>query len=88
MPGSLSATSGVVDDSLAPTLRWSGVLVDTPEVTITYVVIAGQASGAVTNTATVNAGSAGQFTRSATVILTVGRHTCQVSAIEALRRVT
>ena len=36
LPGSLTASSGSVDDSSAPILQWSGVLTPTPVVTVTY----------------------------------------------------
>ncbi|MDY6877358.1 MAG: DUF11 domain-containing protein [Chloroflexota bacterium] len=36
VPGSLTATSGVVNDTAEPILHWSGVLSPTPAVTITY----------------------------------------------------
>ncbi len=36
--GTLTATTGTINDADAPTLRWSGVLSPTPAVTITYAV--------------------------------------------------
>jgi uncharacterized repeat protein (TIGR01451 family) len=70
LPGSLSASSGAVDDSQAPTLRWSGVLMEASQVTITYSVrVDAAASGMIINTALVDAGSAGQFNRSATLYI-------------------
>jgi len=70
VPGSLSASSGVVDDSQAPILRWSGVLMEASQVTITYSVKVGAAAtGTITNIAVINAGSAGQFNRSATITI-------------------
>lgn len=36
VPGTLTATQGVIDESSAPTLHWSGLLSPTPVVTITY----------------------------------------------------
>ena len=68
--GTLNATHGVPDDSLAPTLRWTGLLSDTALVEITYVVSVTESSAAsIINSATINAGTAGQLTRSASVIV-------------------
>jgi uncharacterized repeat protein (TIGR01451 family) len=36
VPGTLDATSGLVNDAGEPTLRWTGILTPTPVVTITY----------------------------------------------------
>jgi uncharacterized repeat protein (TIGR01451 family) len=36
IPGTLTATAGLVTDTEVPTLRWSGVLTPSPVVTITY----------------------------------------------------
>ena len=36
VPGTLAATSGIVNDTASPILHWSGVLSPTPAVTITY----------------------------------------------------
>jgi len=67
IPDTLTATAGLVTDTMAPTLTWSGVLSPTPVVTITYavtvitdtpqvisnsVVIAAQGCEPVTRTAT------------------------------------
>ena len=38
LSGTLTATSGLVNEALSPTLVWSGTLTPTPAVTITYVV--------------------------------------------------
>jgi uncharacterized repeat protein (TIGR01451 family) len=38
LPGTLTATSGLVTDTNAPNLEWSGVLTPTPIVTVTYAV--------------------------------------------------
>lgn len=68
--GSLSATSGQVDDSQAPTLSWSGVLMEASQVTITYSTkVEAGATGMITNTANVDAGSGGYFNRSATIFV-------------------
>lgn len=84
VPGSLSATSGEVDDTEAPTLRWSGVL--TPAVTITYIATATHPGGTgslnipivVTNTARIAAPGYDVVTRAAAVTilpsLTQGYH--------------
>ncbi len=39
VPGTLTATSGAVDEANAPTLRWSGVLTPSPVITITYAAV-------------------------------------------------
>jgi len=36
VPGTLTATTGIVTDADAPTLRWSGILTPTSDTTITY----------------------------------------------------
>ena len=49
VPGSLAASSGVVDESGAPALLWSGVLTPNPAVTVTYATtVAPGADGSVT----------------------------------------
>ncbi len=69
IPGSLSASSGTVDESAAPTLTWTGIL-NGDLLTITYsVTVTETGAQAITNTATIDAGSAGVFTRSATIIV-------------------
>jgi uncharacterized repeat protein (TIGR01451 family) len=72
VPGSLNATLGVVDDSSAPTLHWSGVMDETPVVNITYqavVSVPGSETRTIINSVTINAGSLGTFTRSAMIIV-------------------
>lgn len=69
LPGSLSASSGTVDDSGAPLLTWTGIL-NGDLVTITYsVTVTATGAQAITNTATIDAASAGVFARSATIIV-------------------
>lgn len=69
LPGSLSATAGATDDSAAPTLLWSGTLTGTA-VTITYAATVTETQPRViTNTVTVDAGSAGTLTRSAVIVV-------------------
>ena len=68
LANSLTATLGGVDESSAPLLKWSGIMADTPLVTITYAVTASAAS-AITNTVSIDPGFAGVFTRSATVVV-------------------
>lgn len=67
--GTLTATSGTVDDSAAPTLTWTGVLTPTPTVTVTYAVIvtAGMPTG-ITNTMVITTPGYDPIERSATVI--------------------
>ncbi|MFQ6036759.1 MAG: DUF11 domain-containing protein, partial [Sedimentisphaerales bacterium] len=70
VPGTLNAMHGVPDDSLAPTLRWTGLLSDTAFVDITYVVSVTESSATcIINSATINTGIAGQFICSASVIV-------------------
>jgi uncharacterized repeat protein (TIGR01451 family) len=69
LPGTLAATSGVVTDTAAPLLRWSGVLTPTPIVTITYAaMVSVGAPGALTNKATITAPGVQTITRSALFI--------------------
>jgi uncharacterized repeat protein (TIGR01451 family) len=76
VPGSLDATSGLVDDSSAPVLGWTGVLTPTPAVTITYATTVAQpftGTGSITlllprvitNTVDVRARGSEAITRSA-----------------------
>jgi uncharacterized repeat protein (TIGR01451 family) len=52
--GTLTATAGIPDDSAAPVLHWSGALIPSPVVTVTYAVaVSGTASRLITNTATI-----------------------------------
>ncbi len=78
VPGSLSATAGTVNETNAPTLRWSGVLTPTPVVTITYAatvtyVTSGTGSltlivpRAISNMATITAPGHDPITRTATL---------------------
>ena len=69
VPGSLTATSGSVDQSAAPILTWQGAPGSTPSVTVTYVVTVSVISPtALTNTVTINPGVGALFTRSAVII--------------------
>ena len=68
--GTLTATIGVIDQSGAPKLRWSGTLSTTPGVTLTYrVLVTETLARAITNLAQIDAGSAGILHRSATVMV-------------------
>ncbi|HUW14752.1 MAG TPA: VWA domain-containing protein, partial [Anaerolineae bacterium] len=52
--GTLTATAGTVTDVAAPTLRWSGVLSPTRDVTVTYAVtVSATAPRVITNTAVI-----------------------------------
>jgi uncharacterized repeat protein (TIGR01451 family) len=52
LPGSLAATTGLVDDAAAPVLHWSGVLTPSPVVTLSYAVVVSEtAARYITNTA-------------------------------------
>jgi uncharacterized repeat protein (TIGR01451 family) len=71
IPNTLTASLGTPDDSNAPTLRWSGVLSDTPAVTLTYAVtvtVPADTAQFIRNTATISAESIGTITRMATII--------------------
>ncbi len=75
IPRSLKAAKGTVDDSKAPTLRWSGVIFDTSDVTISYAAaVVETKSRSIVNTATLDGGYAGKFDLSATVIVNRGGH--------------
>lgn len=64
----LTATAGIVSDTLAPTLRWTGTLTPTPVVTVTYAVTASATTAQViTNTAVIAAPGYQSVTRTATV---------------------
>ena len=63
IPGTLSASHGVIDDSDEITLRWTGYLSDTVEADISYSVRVRQsAPGFFINRAEVDAGMAGNYT--------------------------
>ncbi|MBN1875888.1 MAG: DUF11 domain-containing protein, partial [Anaerolineae bacterium] len=66
VPGSLSATSGIPDDTLAPTLLWSGSVSPTLPVTITYAAtVTFSSTVMLTNTAYTAAPDYGPITRTA-----------------------
>ncbi len=76
VPDTLAATSGMVNDTAAPILRWSGALSPTPAVTITYAatvtyITSGTATlilpRTITNTAVIEAPGYQPITRTATV---------------------
>jgi len=70
LPGSFTATTGSIDDSSAPTLKWSGIMSATPSITLTYVVTVSMLDlVAITNNAIVDPGSGSPFTRSATIVV-------------------
>ncbi len=70
IPRTLKATRGVIDDSRAPLLRWSGILSTTRNVTITYVAAVAETKvRTIANTATLDGGSAGKFSLNATVFV-------------------
>jgi uncharacterized repeat protein (TIGR01451 family) len=69
IPGSLSASSGSIDDSGAPTLTWTGVLTPTPEITVTYAVtVTAVGPQAITNTVVLGSPGYAPVNRSAMVI--------------------
>jgi len=68
VPGSLAATSGVVDDDAAPVLNWTGLLTPIPAVTVTYAVtVATTEWRSITNTAIIATEGQEPLTRTATV---------------------
>jgi uncharacterized repeat protein (TIGR01451 family) len=67
--GSFTATLGSIDASAAPTLRWSGVISDTPIVTLTYAVtVTAAGTQVISNTAVIDAGSFGVSQRRAVIV--------------------
>jgi uncharacterized repeat protein (TIGR01451 family) len=70
VPGSLEASTGVVDDASAPTLYWSGVLDPAPVVLVTYAVtVTASGPGAAINTATMDAPGYDTAEHSSTLLL-------------------
>jgi uncharacterized repeat protein (TIGR01451 family) len=71
--GSLASSSGAIDASAAPTLKWSGTMSTTPTsiVTITYrALVTASSIQLITNTATIDPVLNPPFTRSATITVT------------------
>jgi len=70
VPESVSVSQGSVDYADGA-IRWSGVLSPTPTVILTYAVIVEEAEAprAIVNTATIDAGEYGLFTRTSTIIV-------------------
>ncbi len=72
VPGSLSSTAGEVDESGIPTLQWSGAgsLFDHSQVTVTYqAVVATISPAGIKNEAFLDAGNAGEYRFSSTLIV-------------------
>jgi uncharacterized repeat protein (TIGR01451 family) len=70
LPGSLSASSGSVDESSTPQLSWTGDLGAGESVTVSYAaLVATSLPQVLTNTAEVEAGTAGSIKRSASLIV-------------------
>jgi uncharacterized repeat protein (TIGR01451 family) len=68
VPGTLTATLGQPDDSLAPLLRWSDTLGDITVVTITYAVtVSTSLPEVISNTVTISATPIGTLTRTSTI---------------------
>jgi uncharacterized repeat protein (TIGR01451 family) len=66
--GTLTATTGTVTDTDAPTLRWSGVLTPTPAVTVTYAAaVTAITPQVITNSAVIAAPGYQPITRTATI---------------------
>ena len=69
LPGTLTATAGIVTDTAAPTLRWSGTLTPTPVVTVTYAVTVSTASTQpITNSVVIAAPGYETTTRTAAIM--------------------
>jgi uncharacterized repeat protein (TIGR01451 family) len=71
--GSLAASSGAIDASAAPTLKWSGTMSTTPTsiVTITYrALVTASSIQSITNTATIDPALNPPLTRSAIITVT------------------
>jgi len=69
LPGTLTATAGIVTDTTAPTLTWSGVLTPTPVVTVTYAVTVNVTeTRAISNTAVMAAPGYQSITGTATIL--------------------
>lgn len=70
IPGSLTATHGVPDDSQAPLLRWTGFLSETDLVDISYEVgVTESATLLIPNPSIIDMASTGPITRSVTVLV-------------------
>ncbi|GEM_PF-758894 len=73
VPGTLTATVGVVTDTYAPTLYWSGILTPSPAITLTYAVTVihpstGTVAFPLVNTAVIVAPGYAPLTRTVTVL--------------------
>jgi uncharacterized repeat protein (TIGR01451 family) len=69
LPGTLTATAGIVTDTTVPTLTWSGVLTPTPVVTVTYAVTVNVTEAqAISNTAIIVAPGYQPTSGTATII--------------------
>ena len=67
--GTLSATTGTVEDALAPTLTWTGDLSPTGTVTVSYsITVTAVVPTVITNTATIDAAPYGAITETASVL--------------------
>jgi uncharacterized repeat protein (TIGR01451 family) len=70
LPGSLAATGGTPDDSVAPILKWNGVMSATPAITLTYAVtVAATSNAPIVNSAIIAPGYTTPFTRSALLLV-------------------
>ena len=68
--GTLTATTGTLDDTAAPTLRWSGSLAPVGQTIITYdVTVTTNTSQVITNTATITVPGYETIARTATVLV-------------------
>jgi uncharacterized repeat protein (TIGR01451 family) len=84
VPGTFTATRGTPDDSGAPTLRWSGDMVNTPLVTLTYrALVTAYTTQTLSNTATINPGVGVPFNRSAAVAVSGPNLTTSAKTVSA-----
>jgi uncharacterized repeat protein (TIGR01451 family) len=69
IPGTLTATSGTVDETLAPVLHWTGFLADLTTVEISYrAIVVEQATASLLSDTVVDAGRAGRLNLIFTVV--------------------
>lgn len=70
VPGTLTATMGIPNDSGAPTLRWSGVLSPTPTITVTFAVtVTAPQATAIINAAVIAASGHAPITRTVAIMV-------------------
>ena len=74
LPGSLTATSGTVNETAAPTLNWQGVMDAETTITLTYQVsVTGSVSGSIVNRAQISAPTLPNLTLAAALFTPEGQ---------------